>query len=125
MHTENEAKDLWCPLVRHEGDGGTFNRGWAPHNPLNAATAASQAAFVCNCIASRCAAWRWGEPLNVPTVPCADSLARTEPARPPGMPNTWSFIPSLFGVTPAHWTAPEDARPRHGYCGLFTPPLIR
>lgn len=44
MHTEEQAQDLWCPLVRsyelQGAHGGTD--GW------------------CNCIASKCAMWRWG-----------------------------------------------------------------
>lgn len=61
MHTETEAHGLWCPWVRHEGDqAGSFNRGWNPANPLNQAPTAAEASYLCNCIGSSCAAWRWG-----------------------------------------------------------------
>lgn len=60
MHTETEAHGLWCPWVRHEGDqAGSFNRGWNPANPLNQTPNAAEASYLCNCIGSRCAAWRW------------------------------------------------------------------
>ena len=125
MNTEDEARTLWCPMVRHEGEGGTFNRGWAAHNPLNLSADIKQAAFACNCIATRCSAWRWGQPVSQPTLPCPDALATREPERPADMPASWSFIPCFFGVTRAHWAAPESAIPRRGHCGLFGNPLIR
>ena len=59
--TEEEAKKKWCPMVRYDSDGGTFNRGYVngwlndhPHN-LNA---------LCNCIASDCMMWVIGDYLS-------------------------------------------------------------
>ena len=125
MYTEAEALTLWCPMVRHEGNHSTFNRGWATHNPLNMVAGAPVPAFACNCIATRCASWRWTQASPLATVSCADTLAAHEPERPVGMPATWSFIPSLFGVTSAHWTAPRCALLRRGYCGLSGHPMSR
>lgn len=55
MHTTTQARDLWCPMVRiiFKSDTG-FNRmeptaNGAPSTPKG-----------CNCIADRCAMWRWG-----------------------------------------------------------------
>ena len=64
MHTEKQAKELWCPMVRHQGDGGaSFNRSRYNSNPINADTDKTaerhQGTFGCHCIASKCAMWRW------------------------------------------------------------------
>jgi hypothetical protein len=56
--TEDEAQKKWCPFVRHNGeDGGTFNRGMGPDNATN--DGRTNGAWMCNCIASQCMAWRW------------------------------------------------------------------
>jgi hypothetical protein len=60
MLTEEEAGMRWCPFVRHSADGQyTFNRG--DTDPLNLAPASveNHDAWLCNCIASKCMAWRW------------------------------------------------------------------
>jgi hypothetical protein len=129
MHTEDEAKKLWCPMVRHEGNGATFNRGWAEHNPLNQVSTTGPgdgpAAFICNCIGTRCAAWRWSDPAPAVVVDCRDARATREPLRPDGLPPGWLFVPSLCGATKACWVPPRDEGRRLGYCGLFGQPMIR
>ena len=51
MHTEDEARKLWCPMVRHVADSTTppANR-W---NDIGTWTATTR------CIASECAMWQW------------------------------------------------------------------
>lgn len=63
MHTVEQAKELWCPMVRHEGDnGGSFNRGSLNNNPTNRDSADSKTPiYGCQCIGDQCAMWRWGE----------------------------------------------------------------
>lgn len=62
-HTPEEARSLWCPMVRHEGDVAAFNRGTEDCNPTNANTEKTPDAFKdkysCTCIADKCAMWRW------------------------------------------------------------------
>jgi hypothetical protein len=87
MHTEEQAKHLWCPMVRHEGDSnGTFNRGWCPSNPLNSAGQAEQS-YMCNCLASGCAMWRWHNPKEKRLGFCGMSgsshVQLTQPSEPP------------------------------------------
>ena len=51
MHTEDEAKKMWCPHVRigdDQGASASINRAWSRGCPDAA-----------NCIASKCMAWRW------------------------------------------------------------------
>lgn len=50
MLTEDEAKTKWCPMVRHDMDGG-FNRF---HSDGTAPASAT-------CIGSACMMWRWNE----------------------------------------------------------------
>lgn len=62
MHTEADARELWCPFARLSYKTGTFNRfqsklrrifGLKKAEPIDA--------IADNCLASSCAAWRWGE----------------------------------------------------------------
>ena len=117
MHTEEESRSLWCPLVQHEGvAGGSFNRGSVPGNPLNRARTAPQDTHLCSCIGSRCAAWRWA-PAPVRSIPCADPLATTMPTRPIGVGMDWQFTPALmqFRIS-AWWTSPRESAPATGGC---------
>lgn len=64
MHTEAQAKALWCPMVRHntpEGEGsGSFNRG------IRGTEAAPNSGhYHCCCIASACAMWRRAGPQPI------------------------------------------------------------
>jgi hypothetical protein len=54
MLTEKEAAESWCPFSR-VFDGrieAAVNRDW--HGPVDGN----------ECVASRCMAWRWGDPLH-------------------------------------------------------------
>lgn len=57
--TETDAKTRWCPMVRYADHyhGSTFNRGGLPNNVWDISP--DSAAYLCNCIASRCMMWRW------------------------------------------------------------------
>ncbi len=59
MYTEKEANLLWCPMVRHEGqNGSTFNRGSIDGKETNRMHEGDDR-YICACIGSRCAGWRW------------------------------------------------------------------
>jgi hypothetical protein len=58
MHTPEQAKELWCPMVRHTGGEGTFNRGITSGAETNS-TGPDDDRFICNCISDKCAMWRW------------------------------------------------------------------
>ena len=63
MHTEAEAKCLWCPFARdlqHNGGNRMAYGGNAePDNDDCAAQFAAEMADLHPCIASACMAWRW------------------------------------------------------------------
>lgn len=50
MKTEAEARELWCPFAR--SDNGEFAPNRTYQNEIQAG---------CNCLASACMAWEWGE----------------------------------------------------------------
>ena len=65
MNTEQQARELWCPMVRFvvaddEEAAATFNRGRMDGDPLN--NHKHNDGALCNCIASQCAMWRWVQP---------------------------------------------------------------
>jgi hypothetical protein len=58
-HTPEQAKALWCPMVRHEGDsGGCFNRAINNEDPTNRDYSGNKH-YGCACVADKCAMWRW------------------------------------------------------------------
>ena len=64
MTTEKEAASVWCPVIRHEDPdvkGGSWNRGRQEGNPANVDADGSPGSYACNCIGSRCMAWRWDD----------------------------------------------------------------
>ena len=66
MTTEKEAASMWCPFIRHEDPdvkGGSWNRGRQEGNPANVDADGSPGSYACNCIGSRCMAWRWDNKL--------------------------------------------------------------
>lgn len=82
MHTPDQARKLWCPMVRlaaaHangdvEGNQSIMNRLQTPTGP-----ATPDASM---CIADQCAMWRWGEFKSVtkPEIKChpADASGNT------------------------------------------------
>lgn len=48
--TESEAREKWCPFVRHQAD-----EDCAPGNRFGL----EENSTLCRCIASECMAWRW------------------------------------------------------------------
>lgn len=71
MHTENEAKNKWCPMVRN-GDGYTFK---------NESGEQSQQSFSnvdAKCIASRCMMWRWRYKKHERTCVGMSPLTKTD-----------------------------------------------
>lgn len=54
--TEEEAKQRWCPFARVGYEQTTFNRF---NNPANAIASSPVWPAICNCIGSKCMAWRW------------------------------------------------------------------
>lgn len=88
--TEDEAKQKWCPMVRHseQGVGGSYN-------------VPSQAGF--NCIASGCMMWRWNADLQL------EYRRKGEPA-PEG--EGWKIDqPKAVVLTYRRYV-------KNGYCGL-------
>jgi len=69
MPTEKQAAEMWCPFVRHsdlQSDaGGSWNRGPAADNRVNL-DPDGEGEWACNCIGSRCMAWRWRESASSP-----------------------------------------------------------
>ncbi|MDP2322524.1 MAG: hypothetical protein Q8N51_00650 [Gammaproteobacteria bacterium] len=107
MHTEAEAKQLWCPMARaahpDAGDAGL-------------------------CLASGCAAWRYADGAH-PRARFAqhdDYEAEAEPGRPDGVPTDWRWIPRSESDSQDYpgWVEPYSAAVarRRGYCGLAGKP---
>ena len=59
LHTEAEARLLWCPLARYVGDehGVGLNRWPMAHMPGREDLNPPE----CCCIASECMLWRWDD----------------------------------------------------------------
>lgn len=102
--TIKQAEQVWCPMVRHEGDAGSFNRSSTNCNPVNheAGQIATQR-YGCHCIADRCAMWRW-EPTGT-----THREARIV-----------NDFPGQKRIT--HIDVPDT--PTQGFCGLAGKPLI-
>lgn len=97
MHTEAQARELWCPMVRmarHEPDDPSLPSGTLGNvravGGCNSGGPSARSPSSCRCIASQCAMWRW-----------YDSAARG------------AFRAAQFGVPP----------PRRGFCGLAGGPF--
>jgi len=62
MHTEKEARELWCPMARSQGncDEPAANR-WIGAGG-DGVTEMQMNPPDSRCIASKCAMWRWGAP---------------------------------------------------------------
>jgi len=120
MHTETEAKNLWCPLVRHEGESaGSFNRGWAPHNPLNQTPANEEESYLCNCIGSRCMAWRWGRNENQIDSHSPGRRSPPDGRRIKDLASTREIINKISRLPPGQDDNLERHRVRTGYCGMI------
>ena len=60
MHTEQEARKLWCPMVRYGGENEASNR-WSEPFERGGHYKPDLNPDICRCIASQCAMWRWEE----------------------------------------------------------------
>jgi hypothetical protein len=131
MNTENEARKLWCPMVRfaRSEDSGTFNRG-RNANALNDHEQNDGA--LCNCIANQCAMWRWNK---IPTRKYLRAMNRAaltvdEAGSPLFGQNTTGFEFVPYNIEddphedPAHWRETEESANarRTGWCGLAGKP---
>ena len=119
MHTEKQASELWCPMVRSMADGlagdNTFVvQGVVERNPEYS-----------RCIASQCAMWRWDhipirKRIKTNRLVCSEEEAG---GRPEHVPEDWLFEPADKGDDWSGWVEPQessDAR-RTGFCGLAKP----
>lgn len=94
MHTEEQAKELWCPHSRIAVD---LNLGSAAHNEHH-------------CIGSKCSQWRWGVKVVYP--------------EPDPEPETNSSFWDIFSPPkiPVYGPMPEITQSDKGYCGLAGKP---
>lgn len=89
MHTTEQAKQLWCPM----GRVGVLPKAGGP-----AGVNDPDVEFKTNCIADRCAMWRWLSEV---------SPDWTRPTTPP-----FSFMP------------PPLVQSTMGFCGLAGKPIV-
>lgn len=112
MYTQTEAKKKWCQFVRALMDNVGAHRT-DNDEPIG------------ECIASRCAAWRWSENPGRNFMAVAAYRNRVEePPRPSSIQTSWEWVPYDADEEPAFWREPEaawDAR-REGFCGLAGKP---
>jgi hypothetical protein len=59
MHTEEEARKLWCPMVRYEEGVNRWSLGAEPLEKWGTEDNPSAS----RCIASQCMMWRWERDL--------------------------------------------------------------
>lgn len=118
MHTAEQAKELWCPMVRHEGgNGGSFNRGSLNNNPTNRDSADSKTPiYGCQCIGDQCAMWRWGEDRPMRRIVNANVFNQNSPT-------SRNFIlhdADELEREPSSYIETEEAADarRRGYCGM-------
>ena len=109
MHTVEQAKSLWCPLVRHgSADAPTFSRGFRNNNPTNKDSTGErpidEQEYGRHCIGDACAMWRWGEFKTV----SRDEVV-TDPSLGPGGKRVIQVASSV---------------PAAGYCGLAGKPGV-
>ncbi len=120
MHTEKQAAETWCPMVRHASDDGDM----ASINRYGHDDESDSPEFA-RCIAGRCAMWRWTGSAPWPKFNhCAPEHwgAQEEPERPASIPSDWVFCPD--DGDGAGWREPDEAavQRRTGYCGIAGKP---
>lgn len=123
MHTEEQARELWCPMVRHVVNAETVAAG----NRFEEGFHANE----CRCVVSQCAMWRW---LSASPQKWLDATVKgvthldAEPPSTPDVkpPQGWDWVASSEnGDNGGGWREPPDqadAR-RQGYCGLAGQPV--
>ena len=125
MHTEAEAKKLWCPEARVVSDddwGRTAANRWPNDDDAGAGTSNL-------CLASKCSHWRWRGPLP---QPFSQQIATKVHYIMRNEGWTWEDVdaksdgellraPNLGRKSLKYMRAPRQARapaPRQGFCGL-------
>jgi hypothetical protein len=118
MHTNEQAKELWCPMVRHvsdEDDKAATNR-WGNAYPTDPAGDWN------SCIASKCAMWRVGYVPHRRFHKAENPLASTEAAAGAGKPACPCEFYSDWDNNGegAGWLETEQHTQTRalGYCGL-------
>lgn len=141
MNTADQARELWCPMVRIarrevvEPEPDVKETVVVVGGCNTDALGRMRVPASCRCIASQCAMWRWGEAApelrDAKTWWPEDDYVEVEPApRPAAIPETAVWIP-LSGegdnVEGGFWqeldgTVEADneraTASRRGYCGL-------
>lgn len=120
MHTEQDARKLWCPMARDivtrgvpewtQGGGETQVGNRCENEPIS------------TCIASDCAMWVRGAFAARQYRVCEPPTAIDEPPRPTSVPDDWEWCPyEDADGEPAGWREPESARDgrNRGHCGLI------
>lgn len=107
--TESEAKERWCPMVRH------YNAQHAPCGNSLASMPNGRGGGFANCIGSACMMWKWEDHQQTfddatPESPEGRRLAR----------QGWKFIGMEGGMGCLMvW---EYGSKHHGHCGLAGKP---
>lgn len=115
MHTPEQAKELWCPMARvavaHKEEGETeYTMGDAVYNRVAIKAKPTTIPRSCNCMADKCAMWRWGEDLPFPKTSTGETG-----------PEGWTFQQADPSEgTEAQWVEPLASRRARcvGFCGL-------
>lgn len=124
MHTQTQARAMWCPFTRTPDSE-------KPGEPVCAANRLydGQVHGSHRCIASDCMAWRWATPSHQPRRAHVASTSDApwdeinEPERPADLPASYTWSPPGFDAA-GRWLEPEDEfkarreRDRVGFCGL-------
>jgi len=149
MMTKEQAAQAWCPMTRLVvlDAASNLTAGAAPMNRGQVPGGVCIPPAV-QCIADRCAMWRWSDPLPELTEPEEWSplddaydddgmLQEVEPARPEGVPADATWVqptpPSEHGWQDGgYWVESEESvvkrhavelAKRCGYCGLAGRPV--
>lgn len=136
MHTVEQAKELWCPMVRiarrEEWNEASGTVGKKPDHEIHTqaivggcntdALGGTRTPASCRCIADKCAMWRWGEGHPMRRIVNANVFNQNSPM-------SRNFIMHDADENegePACYIETEesaDAR-RRGYCGMANRPGV-
>lgn len=114
MHTEDEAKERWCPFSRATtGDDNGVQMAMTSYNrPFGPSYSGGHE---CQCIASTCMAWRW-QPLMA-DQPFLDAVKARMGSNDDSHPKAVKYVRANLGE--------YDLldKPFRGFCGLAQVPL--